>query len=85
MTSYEVRGFGRKKGNSEIYRGSEYQIDFIAKIKVELVVPAEQADEIVDLIVKSSRTGEIGDGKVFVSDIRRVVRIRTGEEDQEAI
>lgn len=85
MTAYEVRGFGRQKGHSEIYRGSEYQIDFIAKIKVELVVPAERTDEIVDLIVKACRTGEIGDGKVFVSEIGQVVRIRTGEVDQEAI
>lgn len=85
MTAYEVRGFGRQKGHSEIYRGSEYQVDFIAKIKVELVVPDDRAEEIVDVILKAARTGEIGDGKVFVSDVNQVVRIRTGERNEEAL
>jgi nitrogen regulatory protein P-II 1 len=85
MTAYEVRGFGRQKGHSEIYRGSEYQVDFIAKIKIEVVVPDDRADEIIDLIVKEARTGEIGDGKIFVSDITQAVRIRTGEVNEEAL
>lgn len=85
MTAYEVRGFGQQKGHSEIYRGSEYQVDFVAKIKIELIVADDRADEVVDIVVKAARTGEIGDGKVFVSDIGRAVRIRTGEENEEAI
>ncbi len=85
MTAYEVRGFGRQKGHSEIYRGSEYQVDFIAKIKIEVVVPDDRADEIVELIADEARTGEIGDGKIFVSDISQAVRIRTGEADEEAL
>ncbi|MCX7012789.1 MAG: P-II family nitrogen regulator [Candidatus Sumerlaeota bacterium] len=85
MTAYEVRGFGRQKGHSEVYRGSEYQVDFMAKIKVELVVPDERAEEIVGVIVRAARTGEIGDGKIFISDVAEAVRIRTGERNEEAL
>jgi len=85
MTAYEVRGFGRQKGHSEVYRGSEYQVDFMAKIKVELVVPDERVEEIVSVIVRAARTGEIGDGKVFISDVGEAVRIRTGERNEEAL
>ena len=85
MTAYEVRGFGRQKGHSEIYRGSEYQVDFIAKIKIELVVPDDRADEIVEVVMNAARTGEIGDGKVFVSEVGQAYRIRTGEKNDEAL
>ncbi|OPZ14657.1 MAG: Nitrogen regulatory protein P-II 1 [candidate division BRC1 bacterium ADurb.BinA364] len=85
MTAYEVRGFGRQKGHSEIYRGSEYQVDFIAKIKVEIVVPDERLDDVAEVVMKAARTGEIGDGKIFVSDILRAYRIRTGETNEEAL
>ena len=85
MTMYEVKGFGRQRGHKEIYRGSEYKVDFIPKIKVELFIADEQVDEAVDLICSSARTGAIGDGKVVVSPLDSVVRIRTGERDYEAL
>jgi nitrogen regulatory protein P-II 1 len=85
MTVSEVKGFGRQKGHTEIYRGSEYTVDFLPKIKLELVVPTEKVDAAVGAIVKSARTGKIGDGKVFVSSIEQAVRIRTEEKGDSAI
>jgi nitrogen regulatory protein P-II 1 len=85
MTVSEVKGYGRQKGHSELYRGAEYVVDFLPKIKMEMIVDASQIDQVVDTIVDSARTGKIGDGKIFVSDVERVVRIRTGETDSEAI
>jgi nitrogen regulatory protein P-II 1 len=85
MTLSEVRGFGRQKGHTESYRGAEYAIDFVPKIKIELVVPADRIDLAVQIISQSSRTGQIGDGKIFVSDLENVVRIRTGETGDAAI
>ena len=85
MTVSEVKGFGRQKGHTEIYRGSEYTVDFLPKIKVELVVADAQADAAVGAIVKSAKTGKIGDGKVFVSGIEQAVRIRTEEKGESAI
>lgn len=85
MTVSEVKGFGRQKGHTEIYRGSEYTVDFLPKIKIEVVVPDVQADQAVDAIVKAAKTGKIGDGKIFVSAVERVIRIRTSETDDQAI
>jgi nitrogen regulatory protein P-II 1 len=85
MTVSEVKGFGRQKGHTEIYRGAEYTVDFLPKIKIEVVLPDSMASAAVEAIVKAAKTGKIGDGKVFVSDIDRVLRIRTGETDEEAI
>jgi nitrogen regulatory protein P-II 1 len=85
MTVTEVKGFGRQKGHTEIYRGSEYTVDFLPKVKLEIVVNDDIVGKTVDTIVKSAKTGKIGDGKIFVFDVARVVRIRTGEEDEEAI
>ena len=85
MTVSEVKGFGRQKGHTEIYRGSEYTVDFLPKIKIELVLPDSQAESAVASIVKSARTGKIGDGKVFVSDIEEAVRIRTEEKGELAV
>jgi nitrogen regulatory protein P-II 1 len=85
MTVSEVKGFGRQKGHTEIYRGSEYTVDFLPKIKVELVVADGQADGAVAAIVKSAKTGKIGDGKVFVSTIEQAVRIRTEEKGEAAV
>lgn len=85
MTVTEVKGFGRQKGHTEIYRGSEYTVDFLPKIKLELVIPANLADEAVRAIVKAAKTGKIGDGKVFVSAVEKAVRIRTGEVDESAV
>lgn len=85
MTVSEVKGYGRQKGHSELYRGAEYVVDFIPKIKMEMIVSDEQVDKVVDTIIESSRTGKIGDGKIFVTDIDKVIRIRTGETDNEAI
>src|SRR5512134_1646214 len=79
MTVSEVRGFGRQKGHTELYRGAEYQIDFIPKVKIELVVTAERVAEIVEAIQKEACTGRIGDGKIFVSPVEQSIRIRTGE------
>jgi nitrogen regulatory protein P-II 1 len=81
----EVKGFGRQKGHTELYRGAEYVVDFLPKVKVEVVVKDEDVDTCVDAIVKAARTGKIGDGKIFVTSIERVVRIRTGEQDETAI
>ncbi len=85
MTATEVKGFGRQKGHTELYRGAEYVIDFLPKVKIEIVVNADQIDACVEAIMSAARTGKIGDGKIFISDVSRVVRIRTGEVDQDAI
>ncbi len=85
MTVSEVKGYGRQQGHSELYRGAEYVVDFLPKIKIELVVAAENAEQTVNTIVEAARTGKIGDGKIFVSDIDQIVRIRTGETDNEAV
>ena len=85
LTITEVKGFGRQKGQTEIYRGAEYHVQFLPKVKVEVAVVADQADAVVEAIVRAARTGKIGDGKIFVMDIERVVRIRTGELDSAAL
>jgi nitrogen regulatory protein P-II 2 len=85
MTITEVKGFGRQKGHTELYRGAEYVIDFLPKIKVEIAVSIEQLEDVIDAITKSASTGKIGDGKIFVSKLDQVIRIRTGETDQDAI
>jgi nitrogen regulatory protein P-II 1 len=85
MTVTEVKGFGRQKGHTELYRGAEYMVDFLPKVKLEIVVPDEQVEHCVEAIMKTAQTGRIGDGKIFVFDVERVIRIRTGEEDEDAI
>jgi nitrogen regulatory protein P-II 1 len=85
MTSTEVKGFGRQKGHTELYRGAEYVIDFLPKVKLDIVVAEEDVDRCVEVIIQSAKTGKIGDGKIFISPIERIVRIRTGEEDIDAI
>ena len=85
MTVREVKGYGRQKGHSELYRGAEYVVDFLPKIKMEMVVDDAMVDQVVNTVVEAARTGKIGDGKIFVSDISKIVRIRTGETDIEAI
>ncbi len=85
MTVTEVKGFGRQKGHREIYRGAEYEVDFVPKVKLEIVVPAEMTDRVVEAIIKSARTGKIGDGKIFILPLEDVIRIRTGESGKEAI
>jgi nitrogen regulatory protein P-II 1 len=85
MTASEVKGFGRQKGHTELYRGAEYVIDFLPKVKVEIVITDEQVDVSIEAITNAARTGKIGDGKIFVSEVGRVVRIRTGEEGDTAI
>lgn len=85
MTVTEVKGFGRQKGHTELYRGAEYMVDFLPKVKIEIVVTDEMVDTCVDTIMQTAQTGKIGDGKIFVYDVARVVRIRTGEEDEAAI
>ncbi len=85
MTVTEVRGFGRQKGHKEVYRGAEYVVDFVPKIKIEVVVPEDIVTDIIDAIKKSAYTGSIGDGKIFILPMEKVIRIRTGEEDRDAI
>lgn len=85
MTVTEVKGFGRQKGHTELYRGAEYMVDFLPKVKIEIVVADDIVDTCVETIMTTAQTGKIGDGKIFVFDVARVVRIRTGEEDEEAI
>lgn len=85
MTSIEVKGFGRQKGHTELYRGAEYVIDFLPKVKIEVVVRDDQLDACLEAITNAARTGKIGDGKIFVTTVERVIRIRTGEEGDEAI
>ncbi|GMM83577.1 P-II family nitrogen regulator [Pseudoalteromonas sp. SS15] len=85
MTVVDVKGFGRQRGHTELYRGAEYQVDFIPKIKVEIATQSENAERIVNTLSEVARTGKIGDGKIFVYDLDQIVRIRTGEFDEEAI
>jgi nitrogen regulatory protein P-II 1 len=85
MTVSEVKGYGRQKGHSELYRGAEYVVDFLPKIRMEMIVSEDMVDSAVEAIVGAARTGKIGDGKIFVSDVEKIIRIRTGEEDNEAI
>jgi nitrogen regulatory protein PII len=85
MTVTEVKGFGRQKGHTELYRGAEYVVDFVPKIKIEVAVASEVLDEVVEAIVNAARSNKIGDGKIFVTDLERVIRIRTGETDQDAL
>ncbi|MDQ6975818.1 MAG: P-II family nitrogen regulator [Mariprofundaceae bacterium] len=85
LTISEVRGYGRQKGHTELYRGAEYSVDFVPKTEVSTVVSADQVDAVVDAIVTAARSGKVGDGKIFITDVVRVIRIRTGEEDEEAL
>ena len=85
MTIAEVRGFGRQRGHTEVYRGAEYQVDFVPKVKVEILCDSGQSDGVVDAIVKSAGSGQVGDGKIWVTSVERTVRIRTGEEDVDAL
>ena len=85
LTVTEVKGFGRQKGHTELYRGAEYVVDFLPKVKVEVVIPDKLLDGAIDAIVKAARTGKIGDGKIFVLDVGQVVRIRTGETGEDAV
>ncbi|WP_455487690.1 nitrogen regulatory protein P-II [Haemophilus sp.] len=85
MTITEVRGFGRQKGHTELYRGAEYMVDFLPKVKLEVVVPDELVDQCIEAIIETAQTGKIGDGKIFVYKVERAIRIRTGEENEEAI
>ncbi len=85
MTVTEVKGFGRQKGHKEVYRGAEYQVDFIPKIKIEIIVPSAMVDGVVQGILRSAKTGKIGDGKIFISALEEVVRIRTGETGDDAV
>ncbi len=85
MTVTEVKGFGRQKGHTELYRGAEYVVDFVPKVKLEVAVDSAIADQVIDAIVSAARTEKIGDGKIFVYDVDRIIPIRTGEEDQDAL
>ena len=85
MTVTEVRGFGRQKGQKETYRGAEYKIDFVPKLKVEVVVASDAADKVIGAVIKAAQTGQIGDGKIFVSPVAKIIRIRTGETDSAAL
>ncbi|SDO44522.1 nitrogen regulatory protein P-II family [Desulforhopalus singaporensis] len=85
MTVSEVKGYGRQKGHTEIYRGAEYVVDFIPKIKIEIVLPADQVDAVVEKVRAAVNTGKIGDGKIFVIPVDRVIRVRTGEENRDAV
>ncbi len=85
ITVSEVKGFGRQKGHTELYRGAEYKVDFLPKIKLEIVVSQEMEDQVIDAITQTAQTGKIGDGKIFVTDIKNVIRIRTGDKGKEAI
>ena len=85
MTITEVRGFGRQKGHTELYRGAEYMVDFLPKVKLEVVVPDELVDQCIEAIIETAQTGKIGDGKIFVYNVERAIRIRTGEENEEAL
>ena len=85
MTVTEVKGFGRQKGHTELYRGAEYVVDFVPKVKLEVAVDSAIADQVIDAIVSAARTEKIGDVKIFVYDVDRIIRIRTGEEDQDAL
>ena len=85
LTVTEVKGFGRQKGHTELYRGAEYVVDFLPKVKVEVVVRDEDVDRCIEAILKAAKTGKIGDGKIFVSSVEQVIRIRTGETDEAAV
>ena len=85
LSVIEAKGFGRQKGHTELYRGAEYVVDFLPKVKIELVVTDEQVDQVIDAIVAAAKTGKIGDGKIFVSDVSRAIRIRTGEDGNDAL
>ncbi|HEY5019996.1 MAG TPA: P-II family nitrogen regulator [Steroidobacteraceae bacterium] len=85
MTVTEVKGFGRQRGHTELYRGAEYVVDFVPKTRVEVAVRTELVDEVVEAVLKAAKTGKVGDGKIFITDISRVVRIRTGETDNAAL
>ena len=85
LTVTEVKGFGRQKGHTELYRGAEYTVDFLPKVKVEVIVADGMVDKAIDAIIKAARTGKIGDGKIFVTDVSQVVRIRTGETNEDAV
>jgi len=85
LTITEVRGYGRQKGHTELYRGAEYNVDFVPKTEIKTAVPADQLDSVIEAIVKAARTDKVGDGKIFVSNVERVIRIRTGEEDTDAL
>ena len=85
MTVTEVKGFGRQKGQTEIYRGAEYHVNFLPKVKIEVVVPDDLTDQVIEAITKSAHTGKIGDGKIFVTSVEHVVRIRTGEVNEAAV
>ncbi|HSO20574.1 MAG TPA: P-II family nitrogen regulator [Desulfosarcina sp.] len=85
MTISEVKGYGRQKGHKEIYRGAEYVVDFIPKVKIEIIVDTERADQVVEAIQKAANTGKIGDGKIFVFSVEEVIRVRTGEKGKDAI
>ena len=85
LTVTEVKGFGRQKGHTELYRGAEYVVDFLPKVKVEVVVPNDRVETVTEAIIKAARTGKIGDGKIFVSPIEHAIRIRTGEKDDAAV
>lgn len=85
MTVTEVKGYGRQKGHTEIYRGAEYAVSFLPKLKIELAINSDQVETVVDAIVAAARTGQIGDGKIFISSIDQVIRVRTGEKDADAL
>jgi nitrogen regulatory protein P-II 1 len=85
MTVAEVKGFGRQKGHTELYRGAEYVVDFLPKVKLEIVVSDDQLDRCIEVITAAARTGKIGDGKIFVTPVEQIIRIRTGEQNEEAI
>jgi nitrogen regulatory protein P-II 1 len=85
LTVSEVKGYGRQKGHSETYRGAEYKIDFLPKVKLEIAISDDQVDRCIELIINNAKTGKIGDGKIFVSNLERVIRIRTSEENDEAV
>ncbi|MCP4469423.1 MAG: P-II family nitrogen regulator [Gammaproteobacteria bacterium] len=85
LTVYEVKGFGRQKGHTELYRGAEYVVDYIPKVKIEIAIDDDLLDQVIDTIIESARTGKIGDGKIFVTSLENVVRIRTGESGSSAL
>ena len=85
MTITEVRGFGRQKGHTEMYRGTEYAVDFVPKVKIEVIVPNNAAQSVIDTILRTAQTGQIGDGKIFVTDLAETIRIRTGETGEDAL
>lgn len=85
MTVSDVKGYGRQLGHSELYRGAEYVVDFLPKIKIEVIVTDDSVDNIISIIIEAAKTGKIGDGKIFVTPVEKIIRIRTGEEDEEAI